>query len=50
MSNYLTDLDLSLKTKLFYIDFTPIIAHAHRNLMYILNGRQMQVLSVLNLL
>ncbi|MDR3547245.1 MAG: hypothetical protein P4M11_03025 [Candidatus Pacebacteria bacterium] len=47
MADYRKEIELSRKTKLFYVDFTPLIAHAHGNLISILNGKQLQVIEVL---
>jgi len=46
MANYDKDLEVWRKNKLFFIDFVPVIAHAHGNVLYMLNGKQMQIISV----
>jgi len=50
MADYVRDHEISQKTKLFYVDFTPLIVHAHQNLIYILNPKQMQIISVHSIL
>lgn len=46
MADYYAELELSRKTKLFYIDFVPLIAHAHSNILYIMNGKQLETIAV----
>lgn len=46
MADYNTERLLKRKTKLFYIDFVPLIAYAHANLIHILNGKHLQVVAV----
>ena len=46
MANYEREHSLALKTKLFYVDFTPLVAFAHGNIVTILNGNKMQLLTV----
>ena len=46
MADYLQEVELSRKVKLFYIDFAPLLAYAHGNIIYILNGKELHVITV----
>ncbi len=46
MADYRKEIELSRKTKLFYIDYTPLLVHAHGNLLHILNGKELRVVEV----
>ena len=46
MADYLQEVELSRKVKLFYIDFAPLLAYAHGNIIHILNGKELHVITV----
>ena len=46
MANYLKEIEVSRKIKFFFIDFNQVIAFAQGNLLYILNGKDLQIITV----
>jgi len=50
MADYGAERLLERKTKLFYIDFTPLIVYAHTNLVHIFNGKNLQMITVLHII